>query len=154
MKKKNVTWKGHKLLILPDLSRRTLRMCSLMFPLFSTIQYSNATYRWQFPFHLIIKKDNSTFLLHSPRELPRLCESLHCAPFKLPHLALTRCPPQQQAPRGRRRPPQAPGSPPSDEAHHGNPSRPRQNAAVNILTPELPLKNHAPLPGTFPFYFA
>lgn len=61
-------WKRHIINILPDLSRHTLAMRCLLRPL-EKIKNTGAIYHWGYPFHLIIKKGDSTFLLKTPEDL-------------------------------------------------------------------------------------
>lgn len=112
--RKDFIWKGNKIQILPDLSRRTLRMRAALRPLLSKIQEAGATYRWGYPFHLIIKKGPTSFLLHTPEDLPRLFEFLGCRPVDLPNW-LTPDLPQPQRGRGRQRQGPAPRRPPRNE---------------------------------------
>lgn len=53
-------WDGAEILILLDLSRCTLEMRKMVKPLLEVILESGATYRWGFPFHIIIRKGANT----------------------------------------------------------------------------------------------
>ncbi|XP_018415491.1 PREDICTED: TATA box-binding protein-associated factor RNA polymerase I subunit B [Nanorana parkeri] len=76
---------GATVRIMPDLSRHTLRMRRLVRPLLDLIRSASATYRWGHPFHLIVRRDDSTFQLHSPDQLPALFRFLNVDSVDVPN---------------------------------------------------------------------
>lgn len=77
-------WEGHRIQILPDVSRRTLNMRRVLKPLLTRIKEVGASYRWGFPFQLVVRKNGSSFLLKTPSELADLFDFLGIAPFPIP----------------------------------------------------------------------
>lgn len=75
---------GATIQLLPDVSRHTLWMRRLLRPLLDVIRNAGATYKWGYPFHVIIKKAERTFLLKSPRDLPDLFAFLEAEPIPVP----------------------------------------------------------------------
>lgn len=80
-----IDFDGASITILPDVSRRTLQMRRTLRPLLDLIKNNGATYRWGFPFHLIIKKGNNSFTLRSPENLPDLFQFLRTDPIQVPN---------------------------------------------------------------------
>lgn len=71
---------GAQITLLQDLAGRTLAMRRTMKPMLEVIRQKGATYRWGFPFSLIIRKDGRVFSLKSPEQLPRAFSFLDAQP--------------------------------------------------------------------------
>lgn len=71
---------GVEVRILPDLSRATLHQPALLRPLLDTLKAGGFTYRWGYPFHLLVRKGENTFILQSPADLPDLFAFLGIGP--------------------------------------------------------------------------
>lgn len=50
----------------------------------STLQCSGATYTWRYPLSRLVKKDNRSFSLFNPSQLPQLFVFLSCQAIKVP----------------------------------------------------------------------
>lgn len=101
---KEISWRTNKIKILSDLSRKTLRMRALLRPLLEKLQALGLTYKWGFPFHLVIKKGPQAFILQTPKDLPALFDFLQpMSADRTPQLAVAgltaRPPTQRSAPR-------------------------------------------------------
>lgn len=81
-KKKNVEFEGTKIQILPDLSRNTLRRRAIMKPMLQKIVQADATYKWGYPLHLIVKKNNCSYPIFSPSDVPSVLHELGIPPFQ------------------------------------------------------------------------
>lgn len=80
-KKKTVDFEGVKLKILPDLSRNTLRRRAILKPLLSNVLGAGATYKWGFPLHLIVKKDNVSYPIFTMTDVQPVLQELGIPPF-------------------------------------------------------------------------
>lgn len=60
-----IEYAGVRILILLDISRNTPWMRGCLGPLLDQIKASRATYSWGHQFHLRVKRDNQSFLLHT-----------------------------------------------------------------------------------------
>lgn len=78
-------WEGSQIQIFPDVSKRTLQMRRSLKPLLARIKELGATYRWGFPFQLIIRKNGSTFLLRTHEQLGDLFDFLETDPLPIPN---------------------------------------------------------------------
>lgn len=67
--------------ILPDLSRATLQRRAILRPLLNTMRATGATYRWGYPFHVMVRRGEASFELHGIEELPPLFGFLEIAPL-------------------------------------------------------------------------
>ncbi|XP_069812865.1 uncharacterized protein [Dendropsophus ebraccatus] len=61
---------GAEVTLLPDLSRRTLAMRRLLRPLL------DASYRWGYPFHLIVRRGGISCIVRTPGDLPEVFKLL------------------------------------------------------------------------------
>ncbi|KAM5158318.1 macrophage mannose receptor 1-like [Mantella aurantiaca] len=62
---------GTAIQILPDLCRQTLYRRHLLKPLLEKIKETDVTYRWGYPFSLMIRKQERTFVLHHRSQLSK-----------------------------------------------------------------------------------
>ncbi|KAM9307750.1 interferon-induced very large GTPase 1-like [Gastrophryne carolinensis] len=67
-----IQYKGAEVILLQDLSRRTLQMRKLLKPLLEAVQRQGASYRWGHPFQLLVLRGGGLFVLGSPGQLPDL----------------------------------------------------------------------------------
>lgn len=75
---------GQGVQVFPDLSRQTKKRRRLLRPLLDQIRAKGATYRWGHPFSVIIKKDDHTFALMAPEQLPDLFKFLGSEIVEIP----------------------------------------------------------------------
>ncbi|KAM5171847.1 olfactory receptor 1E16-like [Mantella aurantiaca] len=79
-----VNFDGNQIQILPDLSRATLYRRALLRPLLDKIRQLGLQYRWGYPFHLIVRRGNSSFFLRTQADLSDLFAFLEIQPFTIP----------------------------------------------------------------------
>lgn len=108
---------GASIKILPDISRPTLIRRAMLKPLLDLARRCNATYRWGFPLSVTFHREQRSFLLRSPENLPALFDFLDTEPIPVPnwldylhrapgrlHEARDQAPRPQRSRRGGRRP--------------------------------------------------
>lgn len=76
---------GMEVIILQDLGRKTLKMRRFLKPLLEVIVEKGGTYRWGYPFHLTIRKENKTFVLRTPSQVQEVCAFLGSPPITIPN---------------------------------------------------------------------
>lgn len=99
-----IRYEGTDIKILPDLSRAALQRRTLLQPLLDPLRAQGNTYRWGYPFHLLVHRGDATFTLYGPEDLPHLFEFLDMAPIEVPNW-MTQIPPPARrfrGPRGQR----------------------------------------------------
>lgn len=82
MEKKVVEFEGTRIQIMPDLSRNTLRRTAILKPLLHRILQADATYKWGYPLHLVVKKNNISYPIYTPLDIPPVLRELCIAPFQ------------------------------------------------------------------------
>lgn len=71
--------------VFPNLTRATLQRRAILKPLRDAIHVHGGTYRWGYPFHLLVRKEDVNFALHHPYELPLLFDFLEMDPIQVPN---------------------------------------------------------------------
>ncbi|KAM9330759.1 uncharacterized protein PAF06_017819 [Gastrophryne carolinensis] len=79
-----ICFDGATIQIFPDVSRRSLHMRGLLRPLLAKILECGASYRWGYPFHLLVRKNQWSCALRSPEDLPELFAFLETVPIAVP----------------------------------------------------------------------
>lgn len=79
-----ISFRGGKVLVLQDLASKTLRMRRALKPLLECIHQKGGTYRWGFPFHVVIRKGGDFFVLKAPSQVPEACSFLGVQPIQVP----------------------------------------------------------------------
>lgn len=80
-----ISFDGAEVIILSDLSRRTLLMRKVMKPLLDLIRSVDATYTWGYPLQLRAHKGEDSFLLSHPSQLTDLFEFLGTQAIEVPN---------------------------------------------------------------------
>lgn len=76
---------GAEITVLPDLSRATLQRHAILRPLLGAIKAAGLTYRWGYPFHLVVRKGNTSFAVYDKEDLPSLFEYAGMDPLEVPN---------------------------------------------------------------------
>lgn len=76
--------RGAQVIILQDLASKTLYMRKLLKPLLEIARSKNISYRWGYPFALTLRKENRSFTLRTPAQLPGVFKFLDCSPVEIP----------------------------------------------------------------------
>lgn len=119
-------FQGAEIKILPDLSRATLQRRAVLRPLLNVIRSKGCTYRWGYPFHLIVRKGAQSFALQHVEDIPQLFEFLETDPIAVSDwLAPVPLPPPQQ----RQRRTSYRGSPPHRNDERGGAVERREDPA-------------------------
>lgn len=71
-----IDFQGTKIMLLQDLSRKTLDLRRVLKPVLEAARQQGAEYKWGYPLHLILRLNGRTFVLRSPRQMPDLCTFL------------------------------------------------------------------------------
>ncbi|XP_073500594.1 uncharacterized protein [Phyllobates terribilis] len=77
-------YKGKQLMILPDLSRRTLSMRAALKPLTDALRVRDIPYRWGFPFSLQVRHNGHSARLLTPGDLPEFLKQLNLPQISIP----------------------------------------------------------------------
>ncbi|XP_069805813.1 apoptosis-resistant E3 ubiquitin protein ligase 1 [Dendropsophus ebraccatus] len=80
-----IDYAGVEVSLLPDLSSCTLAMRRLLRPLLSAIKDQGASFRWGYPFHLIIRHSGTTCIVRSPEDLPEALSLLGLSSLSIPN---------------------------------------------------------------------
>lgn len=75
---------GAEVLLLQDLSKKTLEMRRIVKPLLSLITSKGANYRWTFPFGLSVQRGGRLFVLKTYSQLGELFKFLDTTPIEIP----------------------------------------------------------------------
>lgn len=81
--KRPLHFKGAHILLLPDLSKNSLRRRRILKSLLEVIKKEGATYSWGYPLHLIVKKDEWRVTVNSMKDSTNLFGRL-----KIPELQI------------------------------------------------------------------
>lgn len=82
--KGEITFDGAVVRILPDLSKATLQRRALLKPLLEAARNAGITYRWGFPIAVTFKRNQHSFTLRSPADLPALFVFMGIDPIEVP----------------------------------------------------------------------
>lgn len=75
---------GARVILLQDLAGKTLELRRSLRPIPQAVKDKGATYKWGFPFALIVRSKGRTFVLRSPAQLPDFFAYLGVTPFEMP----------------------------------------------------------------------
>lgn len=84
----DVDFDGASVKTLPDLSRETLQRRALLHPVLDLARQLGITYRLGFPLSAMFKKDQWSFTLHTPGDLPALFTFMETDPISVPNWLL------------------------------------------------------------------
>lgn len=71
--------------ILPDVSRATLQRRATLRQVLELAHRQDATYRWGYPLSVIFRRNQRSFTLRSPSDLPGLLTFLEADPIRIPN---------------------------------------------------------------------
>lgn len=81
--KGSTTWQGSQVILLQDLSGKTLGMRRIVRPILDIARQKGADYRWGFPFHLTFRLDGRSFTLRTYDQLPDVFKFLGSPPVQV-----------------------------------------------------------------------